>query len=208
MINKVIEVLSMNNPELVKSTVEEALEAGLTANQIINEGLVVGMDGIGKRFREGEIFVPEVLVSAMGMQMALDRLKPLLEDGENESKGKVIFATVQGDIHDIGKNLCCIMLEGAGYEVIDLGTDVSKEAIADAIDKHNPDVVGLSALLTTTMTEMPVVESYLQEVGVREKIKLIYGGAPITSKWAEDHGADGYSEDAAECVELISKIVS
>ncbi len=208
MINKVIEVLSMNNPELVKSTVEEALEAGLTANQIINEGLVVGMNGIGKRFRAGEIFVPEVLVSAMGMQMALERLKPLLKEGENQAKGKVIFATVQGDIHDIGKNLCCIMLEGAGYDVIDLGTDVSKEVIANAIQEHNPDVVGLSALLTTTMTEMPVIESYLQEVGMRGKIKLVYGGAPITSKWAEDHGADGYSEDAAECVELVAKFVS
>ena len=208
MINKVIESLSMNNPELVKSTVEEALQAGLTANQIINDGLVIGMDAIGKRFRDGEIFVPEVLVSAMGMQMALDRLKPLLEDGENESKGKVIFATVQGDIHDIGKNLCCIMLEGAGYDVIDLGTDVSKESIVDAIETHQPDVVGLSALLTTTMTEMPVVEAYLNEKGVRDNIKLIYGGAPITDQWAKDHGADGYSEDAAECVELIARLVS
>lgn len=208
MINKVIEALSMNNPDLVKSTVEDALGAGLSANQIINEGLVVGMDAIGKRFRDGEIFVPEVLVSAMGMQMALDRLKPLLEDGENAAKGKVIFATVQGDIHDIGKNLCCIMLEGAGYDVIDLGTDVSKEAIVDAIEKHQPDVVGLSALLTTTMTEMPVVEAYLNEKGVRDKIKLIYGGAPITDQWATDHGADGYSEDAAECVELIGTLVS
>lgn len=208
MIKQVIEALSMNNPELVKTKVEEALEAGISAKDIINEGLVVGMDSIGKRFRDGEIFVPEVLVSAMGMQMALDRLKPLLEDGENESKGKVIFATVQGDIHDIGKNLCCIMLEGAGYEVIDLGTDVSKESIVEAIRQHDPDVVGLSALLTTTMTEMPVVEAYLKDEGVRDHIKLIYGGAPITDQWAKDHGADGYSEDAAECVELIATFVS
>lgn len=207
MLNKIADSIMSYNPKATAQIVKEALDADLNAKDILQGGLIVGMNIVGQKFRDGEVFVPEVLMAAMCMQKALDMLKPFLQKEKVESQGKVVFGTVSGDIHDIGKNLCIIMLEGAGFDVIDLGTDVSAEKFEEAIIRHKPDIVACSALLTTTMTEMPCIINHLEEKGLRDKVKVMLGGAPITEKWAIEAGADGYSDDAASAVELAKELL-
>jgi len=165
------------------------------------------MDVVGDRFAKSEIFVPEMLVSAVTMKKGLDIIKPLLKEDEKQTKGKIILCTVKGDLHDIGKNLVAMMLEGAGLEVIDLGVDVTVEKVVDKVHEIQPQVLGLSALLTTTMPEMENVINLLRDRGIREKVKVMIGGAPVDADFAEKIGADAYGEDAAEAVTIARSFI-
>ncbi|HOP94367.1 MAG: corrinoid protein [Dictyoglomaceae bacterium] len=195
------------NRKKVQELVEDALKEGVPPEKIINEGLLAGMSVIGERFKKNEIFVPEVLVSARAMQVGMDILKPLLTRSSGVIKGKVVIGTVEGDLHDIGKNLVAIMFEGAGYQVIDLGIDVPPDKFVEAIREHNPDIVGMSALLTVTMPQMKVTLDVMEKEGVREKVKVIVGGAPVTEEFAKEIGADGYAPDATSAVELVNRLL-
>lgn len=196
------------NKKRVQELVNKALEENISLEEIINDGLLAGMGVIGERFKRNEIFVPEVLVSARAMQAGMDILRPLIVNSKGIIKGKIVIGTVKGDLHDIGKNLVSMMLEGAGYEIIDLGIDVSPEKFVEAIKEHNPDIVGMSALLTTTMPQMKVTIDALKKEGLRDRVKVIVGGAPVTPEFAREIGADGYAKDASEAVELVNSIIS
>jgi len=189
----------------IKSLVQSAVDAGLDPNTIINEALIAAMDVVGKDFGSGKIFVPEMLVSAVTMKDGLDIVKPLLAGGQSQSRGTVIMATVKGDLHDIGKNLVTMMLEGAGFKVVDLGVDLSVEKLIGQVKAIRPDVLGLSALLTTTMPEIQNVIGELKTQGLRDKVKVMVGGAPVDRTFAEKIGADGYGANAAEAVELARR---
>jgi 5-methyltetrahydrofolate--homocysteine methyltransferase len=186
----------------VASLVQQALDEGTTAGDVLTGGLVVGMDEVGRDFKAGELFVPEVLIAARAMHAGMDILKPLLAESEVPSAGKFIIGTVKGDLHDIGKNLVRMMMEGGGYEVIDLGVDVPPEGFVEAVQANNPDILGLSALLTTTMTAMKEVIEALEEAGLRDSVKVVIGGAPVTDAFAQEIGADGYAPDAASAVDV------
>jgi 5-methyltetrahydrofolate--homocysteine methyltransferase len=187
---------------------EDALDDGLSAGQILNEGLMPGMDYVGVEFKAGNMFVPEVLRSAKTMQNAMDILKPLLAESGVKMVGKVLLGTVKGDLHDIGKNLVGMMCEGAGFEVKDMGKDVAPEDFVEAVKEFEPDVVGMSALLTTTMRAMESTIKVLEEAGLRDKVKIMIGGAPVTQAFADQIGADGYASNAASASELAKKFVS
>jgi 5-methyltetrahydrofolate--homocysteine methyltransferase len=187
---------------------EDALDDGLTAEEILNDGLMPGMDHVGVEFRAGNMFVPEVLRSARTMQASMDILKPLLIQSGAKRSGRVLLGTVKGDLHDIGKNLVGMMCEGAGFEVKDLGKDVSPEDFVNAVKEFEPDVVGMSALLTTTMRAMEHTIKALAEAGVRDKVKVMIGGAPVTQSFADQIGADGYASNAASAVDLAKKFVA
>jgi 5-methyltetrahydrofolate--homocysteine methyltransferase len=199
-------VIEGNFKDMPKLT-QEAIESGLEAQQILNDGLMPGMDHIGVQFRAGKVFVPEVLRSARTMQTSMDLLKPLLVKSGIKMRGKVLLGTVKGDMHDIGKNLVGMMCEGAGFEVKDLGKDIAPEGFVRAVKEYEPDVVGMSALLTTTMRTMEQTIKALQEAGVRDRVKIIIGGAPVTGAFAEQIGADGYASNAAAAVEMVKKFV-
>jgi len=189
----------------IKTLVLDAIDAGLDPNRIINEALIPAMDVVGKDFGSGKIFVPEMLVSAVTMKTGVDILKPLLGGDQGESRGTVIMATVKGDLHDIGKNLVTMMLEGAGFKVIDLGVDLSAEKLIEQVNSIRPDILGLSALLTTTMPEIQKVIAELKAQGLRDKVKVMVGGAPVDRTFAEKIGADGYGANAAEAVQLARR---
>jgi 5-methyltetrahydrofolate--homocysteine methyltransferase len=189
----------------IKGLVQQALDAGLEPNGIVNDALISAMDVVGKDFGDGKIFVPEMLVSAVTMKAGLEVVKPHLAGGESQSRGTIIMATVKGDLHDIGKNLVSMMLEGAGFKVIDLGVDLSVDKLIDQIKALKPDVLGLSALLTTTMPEMQKVVSELKAQGLRDHLKVMVGGAPVDKGFAEKIGADGYGANATEAVELARR---
>jgi len=189
----------------IKTLVLDAIDAGLDPNRIINEALIPAMDVVGKDFGSGKIFVPEMLVSAVTMKTGVDILKPLLAGGQSQSRGTVIMATVKGDLHDIGKNLVTMMLEGAGFKVIDLGVDLSAEKLIEQVNSIRPDILGLSALLTTTMPEIQKVIAELKAQGLRDKVKVMVGGAPVDRTFAEKIGADGYGANAAEAVQLARR---
>jgi corrinoid protein of di/trimethylamine methyltransferase len=189
----------------IKALVQQALDAGTDPATLINDALIAAMDVVGKDFGEGKIFVPEMLVSAMTMKSGLEVVKPRLAAGESQSRGTVIMATVKGDLHDIGKNLVSMMLEGAGFKVLDLGVDLSVEKLVDQVKAVGPDVLGLSALLTTTMPEMQKVIAELKNQGLRDKVKVLVGGAPVDRAFADKIGADGYGSNAAEAVELARR---
>ncbi|HSO59408.1 MAG TPA: corrinoid protein [Desulfobacterales bacterium] len=189
----------------IKALVTQALEAGLDPNTIINDALIAAMDVVGTDFGSGKIFVPEMLVAALTMKSGLEIVKPRLAAGESRSRGTVIMATVKGDLHDIGKNLVSMMLEGAGFKVLDLGVDLSVEKLIDQVKTIQPDILGLSALLTTTMPEMQKVIAELKARGLRDKVKVLVGGAPLDRAFAEKIGADGYGANAAEAVELARR---
>jgi 5-methyltetrahydrofolate--homocysteine methyltransferase len=199
-------VIQGNKDDIVDLT-QQALDAGLEAQDILNNGLMPGMNHVGVEFRAGKMFVPEVLRSARAMQQAMDILKPLLAETGVEMSGKVLLGTVKGDLHDIGKNLVGMMCEGAGFDVEDLGKDVEPEAFVEAVKKFEPDVLGMSALLTTTMRTMEHTLKALEEAGVREKVKVMVGGAPVTQAFADQIGADGYASNAAAAAELAKKFV-
>jgi 5-methyltetrahydrofolate--homocysteine methyltransferase len=192
----------------ISDLTEDALDEGLTADDILNKGLMPGMDHVGVEFRAGNMFVPEVLRSAKTMQTSMDILKPLLAESGVKMVGKVLLGTVKGDLHDIGKNLVGMMCEGAGFEVKDIGKDVAPEAFVDAIKDFEPDVVGMSALLTTTMRSMESTIKVLEEAGLRSRVKIMIGGAPVTQAFADQIGADGYASNAASAAELAKKFVS
>ena len=200
-------VIEGNLDDMVDLT-EDALDEGLDAQEILNNGLMPGMDHVGVEFRAGNMFVPEVLRSARAMQSSMDILKPLLAESGVKMVGKVLLGTVKGDLHDIGKNLVGMMCEGAGFEVEDLGKDVAPEGFVEAVKRLEPDVVGMSALLTTTMRAMEHTIKALEEAGVRDKVKIMIGGAPVTQAFADQIGADGYASNAASAAEMAKKFVS
>lgn len=200
---KVIEGDFSGVPPLVQSL----LDQGLPPHEIIDNGLLAGMDVVGVRFKAEEMFIPEVLVSAKAMHAGMDVLRPLLTAGEGKSAGTVILGTVKGDLHDIGKNLVGMMFTGAGFNVVDLGVDQPAEAFVQAAKEHGAQVIAMSALLTTTMKEMGGVVEALSEAGLRDKIKLMVGGAPVSETFAESIGADGYAPDAGTAVEKLRTLL-
>ncbi len=193
---------------LVQSTVTAALEEGVSAPEILNEGLIKAMAEVGRLFEEGEYFVPEMLIAARAMKAGLAILKPKLIDADVKPIGKVAAGTVKGDLHDIGKNLVCMMLEGAGFEIVDLGTDVSPEKFLDAVKVQGVDVIAMSALLTTTMPNMKNTVDALVEAGVRDSVKVMIGGAPVTQAYADEIGADGYAPDASRAATMAKQLLS
>jgi len=189
----------------IKGLVQQTLDAGFDPGAIVNGALIAAMDVVGKDFGSGKIFVPEMLVSAVTMKAGLEVVKPHLAGGESQSRGTIIMATVKGDLHDIGKNLVSMMLEGAGFKVMDLGVDLSVDKLIDQVKALQPDILGLSALLTTTMPEMQKVIDELKAQGLRDKVKVLVGGAPVDRTFAEKIGADGYGSNATEAVELARR---
>jgi corrinoid protein of di/trimethylamine methyltransferase len=192
----------------IEEQVQGAVDSGTDLNRLINDALISAMDIVGKRFADSEIYVPEMLVSAKTMKLGLDIIKPLLQSGEALNRGTIVMGTVKGDLHDIGKNLVTMMMEGAGFRIIDLGVDMKIEDLVDTVKKEEVDIIGLSALLTTTMPEMQNVIQALKEAGLRNQVKVIVGGAPIDQGFADKIEADGFGADAVEAVQLARKLVA
>lgn len=194
--------------QTVHQKVQAALDANIPASTVLNEGMIAAMAQVGRLFEEGEYFVPEMLISARAMQAGLSLLKPALQSEDVKSSGKIVIGTVKGDLHDIGKNLVAMMLEGAGFEIIDLGTDASPDKFVSAVREHNPQIVAMSALLTTTMPSMVLTIQALQAAGVREQVRVLVGGAPVTENYARQIGADGYATDASRAVTIAKSLVA
>ncbi|NPV75491.1 MAG: corrinoid protein [Anaerolineae bacterium] len=194
--------------KVTTAKVQEALDQGTEPSAILNEGMVAAMAEVGKLFEEGEYFVPEMLVAARAMQSGLAMLKPYLVKADVKSSGKVVAGTVKGDLHDIGKNLVCMMLEGSAFEVIDLGSDVDPDKFVEAVHQTNADIVAMSALLTTTMPNMKVTIEALKAAGLRDKVKVLVGGAPLTQQYANEIGADGYAPDASRAVATAKSLIA
>tara|TARA_Y100000590_G_scaffold469965_1_gene661003 strand:- start:1396 stop:2136 length:741 start_codon:yes stop_codon:yes gene_type:complete len=192
----------------VDSLTSDALEKGFTANTVMDDGLIAGMAIVGIKFRDNIIFVPEVLISARAMKAGMAHIEPILSESDIPPVGEVIMGTVKGDLHDIGKNLCIMMLRGAGFIVHDLGVDTKPEEFIDAVMDHGAGVLGMSALLTTTMPNMGRVIQAFEDEGIREDVKILVGGAPVTQEFAEDMGADGYGKDAIECVDMAKELIA
>lgn len=193
------------NAAKVKELTQELINSGVNPLEIINDGLIAGMSVVGVRFKSGEMFVPEVLMSAKSMTAGIDICKTLISETDMPTKGKILLGTVKGDLHDIGKNLVGMMLESGGFKVINIGIDVASEKFIEAVKEHNPDIVAMSALLTTTMLHMKDTIELIKEEGL--KVKCIIGGAPISQAFADEIGADGYAPDAASAVDLCSKLL-
>jgi 5-methyltetrahydrofolate--homocysteine methyltransferase len=191
----------------IEDLVRAAIENGVKPEAIINDAMIGGMDVVGKRFSQNQIFVPEMLVSAFTMQKGLDLIKPFLKGQETQPKGTIIMCTVKGDIHEIGKNLVIMMLEGSGFHVIDLGVDITVEKLIQKVEEIKPNVLGLSALLTTTMPEMKKALDELKARGLRDRVNVMVGGAPVNAGFAEKIGADAYGKDAAEAVEISRRFI-
>jgi 5-methyltetrahydrofolate--homocysteine methyltransferase len=187
--------------------VSQGLAEGIDAGTLLREGLIAGMAEVGQLYENGDIFVPEMLVAARAMNAALTVLKPHLVDQGVASSGKVAIGTTQGDLHDIGKNLVAMMLEGSGYEIVDLGVDVPADKFIEAI-RNGANVVAMSALLTTTMTNMQVAIEAIKVAGLRDQVRIVVGGAPITKSYADEIGADGYAEDASSAVRLVKEVLA
>jgi 5-methyltetrahydrofolate--homocysteine methyltransferase len=205
-LSKIASQLYAGEADQVVELVQQALDKGMTPNEVLQGGLIAGMDQVGKDFKAGDLFVPEVLIAARAMHAGMNVLRPLLSKAEASSAGKMVIGTVKGDLHDIGKNLVKMMVEGAGFEVVDLGTDVSSEKFVAAVKEHQPQLVGLSALLTTTMTNMKTTVEALQEAGLRSSVKVMVGGAPVTEAFAKQIGADAYAPDAASAVDMARSL--
>ena len=202
-LNEISEFLQKGKANEVKELVQKAMDDGMTGKEILNDGLMAGMAIIGDKFKKNEVYVPEVLIAARAMNGGIELLKPLLADEGGESKGVVILGTVKGDLHDIGKNLVRIMMEGKGLEVHDIGIDCPSEKFVEAAKENNAQFVACSALLTTTMTEMENVVKAFQEAGTRDNVKIIVGGAPVTQNYCETIGADLYAPDAASAADTL-----
>jgi 5-methyltetrahydrofolate--homocysteine methyltransferase len=198
----ITETLITGDGEKLQELVQAAVDAGVPANEILQKALIVGMDIVGEKMETGEMFIPEVLMSARAMSISVEILKPLLAAGEAVSAGKVVIGTVKGDLHDIGKNLVVMMMESAGFEVIDLGVDVDPAKFVAAIKENKPNIVGLSALLTTTMPMMRKSIESIEESGLRDGLKIIVGGAPVNQAFADEIGADGYAPDAGSASKM------
>jgi 5-methyltetrahydrofolate--homocysteine methyltransferase len=201
------DALIAGNAQRVKELTEQAVEDGVSPADILNKGLVPGMAVIGERFKNNEVYVPEVLIAARAMKAGMAIIKPLLVEANVEPIGRVVIGTVKGDLHDIGKNLVGMMLEGAGFEVIDVGVDVAPEKFVSVAKEKNAKLIGLSALLTTTMPSMRDTLDKLESEGVRSDIKMMIGGAPVTQRYADEIGADGYAPDASSAVDLAKSLL-
>ncbi|GBC96111.1 Methionine synthase [bacterium HR16] len=199
-------ILEGKRNEAVELT-QKLVDAGVTPKQILDEGLIAGMSIAGEKFKNGEYFVPEILVAARAMKASMEILRPLLVATDVQPIGTIVIGTVRGDLHDIGKNLVAMMVEGAGFKVVDLGVDVTADKFIAAAKEHNAQIVGMSALLTTTMTYIPEVIKAFDAEGLRPKVKLIVGGAPVTQEWANQIGADAYAPDAATAVDRCKELL-
>jgi 5-methyltetrahydrofolate--homocysteine methyltransferase len=207
-IKDLLEAILVGNADLAKESVQAALRISLAPSEILNEGMIAAMAEVGERFERGDYFVPEMLISARAMQQGLSILKPHLQQSDLVSQGKIVIGTVKGDLHDIGKNLVSMMLEGAGFEIVDLGTDVPADRFIGAVTENGADVVAMSALLTTTMPQMKTVIMALDEAELRDRVKVIIGGAPVTESYAQDIGADGYAADASRAVKVTKSLLN
>lgn len=206
-VNEISEFLQKGRAKNVKKLVQQALDEGVDAKEILEEGLLSGMMTICGKFKRNEVFVPEVLVAARAMNAGVTILEPKLIEIGNEPIGKAVIGTVKGDLHDIGKNLVVMMMKGAGFEIVDLGTDVPAEAFVDKAEEIGADVIGMSALLTTTMPNMKDILDVLEERGLRDKYIVMAGGAPVNQAFADQIGADYYTEDAASAAEVAKEAV-
>ena len=206
-IETIYEAVLKGDAGTTETEVQAALDAGTAPEDILYKACIPAMEEVGRQFEEGEKFVPEMLISARAMQAGMGLLKPLLLEADIQTVGTVLVGTVAGDLHDIGKNLVGMMLEGSGFEVVDLGTDVSPQAFVDAVREHEPQVIGMSALLTTTMPSMGATIEALKEAGLREDVKVMIGGAPITQDFADKVGADGFAPDASSASRTAKELV-
>ncbi len=191
----------------VAKQVQEAVDGGADAQEVVEKGLLAGMDVVGQRFKSGEMFIPEVLRAAKAMHAGMEILRPLLADSDAKGAGTLVLGTVEGDLHDIGKNLVGMMFEGAGFKVVNLGIDLKPQVFVDAVKEHNPELLGMSALLTTTMPKMGETINALKEAGLRDKVKVLVGGAPVTAEFAEEIGADVYAANAASSVDKAKTVM-
>jgi 5-methyltetrahydrofolate--homocysteine methyltransferase len=209
MVDKVqwVEPLLTGDTKTVVRLTEEALAAGTLPENILKDGLIPAMGEVGERFRVGEIYIPEVLLAARSMHGAMAVLKPLLSRSTGTVAGKVVIGTVKGDLHDIGKNLVVMMMEGGGFDVVDLGADVSVERFVEAVRIHEPSFIGMSALLTTTMPEMKRTILALEKANLRKGVRVIIGGAPVTERFAKEIGADGFAPDCTSVVAMMKSLV-
>jgi len=206
-IKELYDAILGGDANLTKEKIQAALDSNLDPSEILNTGMISAMAEVGERFEKGEYFMPEMLISAHAMQQGLPVLKPYLQQSDLVSEGKVVIGTVKGDLHDIGKNLVSMMLEGAGFELLDLGTDVPAEKFVEAVSDGGVDIVALSALLTTTMPQMKTIIGALTEAGLRDQVKVLIGGAPVTESFAKEVGADGYAADASRAVKVTKSLL-
>jgi len=204
--NTILQAILDFDEALLKKSVQEQLDAGTDINIILDKGLIQAMDVVGQKFTKGEIFVPEMMIAAETMQVGLELLKPLLVSDSNESKGTIVIGTVKGDLHDIGKNLVSLMLDGGGFDVIDLGVDIEPEKFIQAAEENKADIIGLSALLTTAMPIMEKTVNLIKKSNL--PAKTFIGGAPVTLQFSEQIGADGYSENAPGAVAVARKLIA
>ncbi len=204
-VQEISEFLQKGRAKNVKALVQQALDEGVNPKEILNDGLLSGMMIVGEKFKNNQVFVPEVLVTARAMSAGIAILEPKLVEVGNEPVGKAVIGTVKGDLHDIGKNLVIMMLKGAGFEIYDIGVDVEATAFADKAEEVGADIIGMSALLTTTMPNMQEVMDVLKERGIRDKYIVMIGGAPVNESFAEQIGADYYTPDAASCAEVAKQ---
>lgn len=205
-VNDLFEAVIDGDKQGVLQSIQSSITEGISPEEILHDGIIAGMSEVGRLFEEGEFFVPEMLIAARAVKEGLAVLKPYLLQANIQPQGKVLIGTVKGDLHDIGKNLVSIMLEGAGYQIVDLGVDVDTAHFLEMIEKEKPDVVALSALLTTTMRSMEEVVQAVRQ-NVDGAVKIIVGGAPVTQKFADEIGADGYSADASKAVRLVESLM-
>ena len=203
----IAEAVISGDRDTVSTLVQEAVDEGTAPEDVINEGLIGGMNVVGVKFKANEFYVPEVLIAARAMHAGMDIVKPLLAESESISRGKIVLGTVKGDLHDIGKNLVGMMLEGGGYDVIDIGVDQAPESFVESAQAQEAQIVALSALLTTTMPAMKDTIDAIVEAGLRDDVKIIVGGAPVTQSFADEIGADGYAADAASAVDLANSLL-
>ena len=208
MVQRIAKKLYHGDIEAVAELVQDALDAGMAPREVLSDALLAGMDEVGRDFKAGVLFVPEVMFSARAMKAGMAVLRPLLAESDIASSGKCVLGTVKGDLHDIGKNLVTMMLDGGGFEAIDLGIDLDPSTFVDAVREHKPDLVGMSALLTTTMVQMKATIEALEEAGLRDSVKIMIGGAPVTAAFAEQIGADAYAADAATAVDMARELTA
>jgi 5-methyltetrahydrofolate--homocysteine methyltransferase len=205
---QIADELYNGNAEAVEKLVQQAIDEGHGSQIVLKDGLIAGMDRVGQDFKSGELYMPEVLVCARAMHAGMDILKPLLVASNAPTAGKFLIGTVKGDLHEIGKNLVKMMLEGAGFETIDLGVDVAPETFIEAVRTHQPQILGLSALLTTTLNQITMTIQALEQAGLRKNVLVMVGGAPVTASFAKEAGADAYAEDAASAVDSARALLA
>jgi 5-methyltetrahydrofolate--homocysteine methyltransferase len=201
------QLVEQGQSQQVLALTQQLVDSGLSPQTILNDGLIAGMAVVGEKMRNGEMYLPEVLQSAGAMKASLAVLKPHLAREGAKSRGKILIGTVKGDMHDIGKNLVCIMLQGAGFEIVDMGLNVEPQKFVSSITEHTPVIVALSAMLTTTMLNMKAVIEAVDAAGLRSKVKIIVGGAPVSQKFADEIGADGYARDAVLAVDKVKQLI-